>query len=491
MSLRLDDVLREVPHLSARGPLDRPVAGVVRDSRQVRRDYIFVAIPGEHLEGLAFVDDALARGAAAIVAQQTGPVRTDAAWVVVENSRRALAQLADRFHGHPSGRMRVAGITGTNGKTTVSFMLRDFLRDAGETPGLIGTVQYELGARVIPAGRTTPEADDLQAMLAQMLQVGCRSAVMEVSSHALAQDRTWGIDFDAAVFTNLTRDHLDYHGTLEAYFEAKQRLFAGLGRGAKEPVAAVNADDPWGRRILAAPLRARAVSYGFGEAAQVRACDVRGSAQDTAFTLESPWGRRAIRLPLLGRFNVWNALAALATGGALGLDLDRMAGVLAGFAGVPGRLEEIPTGRGFRVFVDYAHTDDALANVLQTLADVRRGRLIAVFGCGGNRDQSKRPLMGAVAARLADVTVLTSDNPRREDPRAIIEQIRQGVGPAANYEVVEERGRAIQRALEIAQKDDIILIAGKGHERFQEFANTIVPFDDRQVVRSLLSPDGP
>jgi UDP-N-acetylmuramoyl-L-alanyl-D-glutamate--2,6-diaminopimelate ligase len=489
--MKLETLLKTVTHVGVRGHSDRVVTGIAYDSRQVRADYLFVAVPGEHCDGAQFIEDAIRRGAGTIVARP-GPFATrDVTHVQVENPRRALAEVADAFHNHPSGRLFVAGITGTNGKTTTSFMLRDMLAAAGLVPGLIGTVQYEIGARVIPASRTTPEAADVQAMLDQMAHAGCRSAVMEVSSHALDQDRVWGVAFDVAVFTNLTRDHLDYHKTMDAYWAAKRKLFTGLGRSGKKAVAAINWDDPRGRELAAdTDVAVERVSYGFGEGAMVR---VRGMTMDKAgssFAVASPWGESRIRLNLLGRFNVENALAAYTAGRALGLEDRLVVEALANRRTVPGRLEELPTGRGWRVFIDYAHTDDALRNVLETLRTFTDRRLLVVFGCGGCRDQSKRPLMGAVAAQLADWTVLTSDNPRREDPRQIIEQIRAGFGDGRHFTVVEDRGAAIATALDMAREGDLVLIAGKGHECTQEFANTIVPFDDHQVVRGLLQKAG-
>jgi len=485
--MKLDDLLKKVACLSVKGPTDRPVAGIAYDSRQVRQDYVFVAIPGGHRDGMEFADDAVRRGAGVIVSVPGRFAPKDVTHVQVQSIRRALAELADAFHNHPSARLCTVGITGTNGKTTTAFLVRDMLAAEGRAPGLIGTVQYEVGARILPASRTTPESADLQGLLDQMLHAGCKSVAMEVSSHALDQDRVAGIDFDAAVFTNLTRDHLDYHETMGRYFEAKRRLFLSLGKGAKQATAIINVDDSWGKTLIAYnEISANIVTYGFGPEAVVRAEEVRLSEAGSEFRVMSPWGESRVRLGLLGRFNVYNALAAYAVGRALGLDERRVVESLAARKGVPGRLEEIPTGRRWRVFVDYAHTDDALENALQTLRSVTPGRLIAVFGCGGNRDQTKRPLMGAVAARLADFSILTSDNPRREDPLAILEQIQAGFGSHRNCNKVEDRRLAIRTALGMAREGDVVLIAGKGHETTQEFANTIVPFDDRQVAGALL-----
>ena len=487
--MKLDDLLKRVAHTGVRGTQDRTVAGVVCDSRQVRQDFLFVAIAGESQDGAAFVEDAIRRGAGIIVSQHGRFALHSATHIQVENARLALAEAADAFYGHPSGRMLVAGVTGTNGKTTTAFMIRDMFEAAGKKPGLIGTVQYEIGGRIIPATRTTPESNELQSLLDQMLKAGCGSVAMEVSSHALDQDRVAGVDFDVAVFTNLTRDHLDYHKTMDSYFAAKQKLFQRLGRG-KRGTAVINGDDPKGEELeKEAAKHADVITFGLSDNVAVRAEKVVFDERGSSFRINSPWGICHARVNLLGRFNVMNSLAAYSTGRALGLNEITVLKALEDCQAVPGRLEEIPARHGFRVFVDYAHTDDALENVLETIRPFTRGQLILVFGCGGNRDQSKRPLMGAVASRMADITVVTSDNPRREDPRVIIDQIRSGFAGGGRHEVVEDRAEAIAFALSLAKEGDVVLIAGKGHESRQELANTIIPFDDRQVVRTLLKRD--
>lgn len=488
--MKLSSLLSEVETLAVAGNAHCEVAGVASDSRQVRPGFVFVAVPGAALDGRAYADDAVARGAVAVVAQGEPAGRGAPCSVSVADARRAVAQLAAAFHGQPARRLQMVGITGTNGKTTTAYMVRECLRRAGRAPGLITTVEYVVGARAIPAARTTPDPVMLQSLLAQMVAAGCRAAVMEVSSHSLVQQRVAGIDYDVGVFTNLTRDHLDYHHTLEEYFRAKALLFTGLGAGARPAAAVLNWDDPWGRRLAQMPeLRAERLTYGTGAGAVVQAEGIALSGAGSRFTARTPWGSVPVRLALLGRHNISNALAALAAGGALGLAPEALAEALAGVSLVPGRLEEIPHRHGFQVFVDYAHTDDALEHALATLRELTAGRLIAVFGCGGNRDTTKRPAMGAAAARLADYSVLTSDNPRKEDPAAILAQIRAGFGAATNFEVEPDRAKAIERALALARKGDVVLIAGKGHETFQEFANTTIPFDDRQVARKALGAE--
>lgn len=485
--MKLNVLLKDVHCLSITGQRDREISGVVCDSRQVRPGYLFVAISGTDRDGWLFLKDALERGAVAVVSERDELISRDVCHVCVKDSRQAMADLACAFYNRPADRLQVIGITGTNGKTTTAYMSSNILRLAGRVPGLLTTVEYRIGERTIPAGRTTPEAPALQSMFSQMIAAGCKSVVMEASSHALNQKRTSGIDFDVAVFTNLTRDHLDYHKTFEQYFDAKLILFKGLGRGTKSANAVVNIDDPWGRKIsVLDDIKAGILTYGMNSDAVVRADSIELSGNGSIFRAVTPWGEKKIQLKLLGRFNISNALAAIASCGSLGVGLDTIAEALSGMSSVSGRLEEIASGKGFQVFVDYAHTDDALENVLKTLREITRNRLIVVFGCGGNRDKTKRPAMGHVAARFADFSVLTSDNPRKENPSEIIAQIREGFDGVGNYEVIEDRAEAIKKAISIAGNGDVVLVAGKGHENFQEFSNTLISFDDRQVVKRYL-----
>ncbi len=485
--MKIEAILQVVSAVTVRGDRARDIQGIAYDSRQVRPGYLFVALKGTRHDGAEFVDEAIRRGAVAVVSEAGGVRRRGITQIRVENARRALAEIARAFYRHPSGRLTTMGVTGTNGKTTTTYMIRDILRSAGRRPGLIGTVGYEIGVRSIPASRTTPEAPDVQALLDQMLQHGCDSAVLEVSSHALAQKRVWGVDFDVGVFTNLTRDHLDYHGTMEGYFAAKARLFQELGRGGKRATAVVNMDDEWSRRLIAlAGGGVALLTYGFHPAADVRAEDAWYGEGESVFRLRSPWGEADVRLQVMGRFNVQNALAALAAAGAVGVPLELSVAALARFVSAPGRLEPIPNTRGLRVYVDYAHTDDALHHVLEMLRGIARGQLIVVFGCGGDRDRGKRPRMGAVAARWADHVILTTDNPRREDPRRIIEEIAAGIPAGASWESEVDRETAIARAIARARPGDMVLIAGKGHENYQEFEHTVIPFDDREVARRWL-----
>src|SRR5881275_381020 len=479
------------------GSLDREVESIAYDSRRVQSNTLFVAIRGEKSDGHQFVDQAIEQGASVIVAEReiSSPRAT---CLVVDDSRSALADLSAAFYGMPAGKLKMAAVTGTNGKTTTTFLIKHICEKAGVRCGLLGTVQYEIGDRILPAIRTTPEALDIQELLAQIVNAGGRAAAMEVSSHALAQERTRGIEWDVAVFTNLTQDHLDYHGTMKNYFEAKAKLFEQLAQQQKKkkPVAVINIDDRYGRQLLAkidkfATGRIRdggkvsVVTFGMGARADFRASNYRIESSGTSYQLDARGKSYLVRVPLIGRFNVANSLAALAAANALGVGLREAVLSLAKSPQVPGRLEMVPAKRQFQAFVDYAHTPDALLNVLKTLRELGPRRLIVVFGCGGNRDREKRPLMGQVVDQNADYAVITSDNPRKEDPDKIIAEIEKGFR-GNHFERITDRASAISRAIEIAQPRDIVLIAGKGHENYQEFSDHTVPFEDIQVARRAL-----
>lgn len=486
-TMRLEDITKLIQPILVRGPVNVDIEGIAYDSRQVRPNYLFVAVKGGHLNGEDYIEDAIRRGAVAVVSEKDAWPKRSVAHIHVENARLALAEISSAYYGHPAQHLELFGITGTNGKTTTSFMLRAILDKAERHSGLIGTVRYEVGARIIPATRTTPEAPDIHFMFDQMLRAHCDCAVMEVSSHALDQQRVWGIPFDVGIFTNLTRDHLDYHGTMENYFNAKSQLFRNLGQLGKSSAAVINIDDPWGIRMtningLAADL----VTYGEHPNAVVQPSDITLRPDGSRFVVQSPWGRIAIELNLSGRHNISNALAAFAAAAARGVSLEAIAAGLRTMEQVPGRLQQFTSRKGVHIFVDYAHTDDALRRALQTIREFSPGQVTVVFGCGGNRDTSKRPLMGAVAAQLADYCILTNDNPRLEDPLAIIGQIEQGIPRGTKYEIQPDREFAIAAALARAKPGDSVLIAGKGHETYQEFANAVTPFDDCQVVRKYL-----
>jgi UDP-N-acetylmuramoyl-L-alanyl-D-glutamate--2,6-diaminopimelate ligase len=469
------------------GPLDRVVEGIAYDSRRVQKNFLFVALRGEKTDGHQFIDQAVEKGASVIVTEREEK-QARATCLVVENTRPALADLAAVFYERPARRLKLAAVTGTNGKTTTTFLIKHVCEKAGVRCGLLGTVRYEIGERVLPAVRTTPEALDVQELLAQMVHAGCKAAAMEVSSHALAQDRTRGLEWDVAVFTNLTQDHLDFHGTMENYFEAKMKLFAGLAeqKGKIKPVAVINIDDRYGAQLVdRLDKKISMITYGVSARADFRASNYHAEFAGTSYQLDANGKSYLVRVPLIGRFNVANSMAALAAASSMGLGLREAILSLARSPQVPGRLEAVPAKRQFQVFVDYAHTDDALLNVMKTLRELSPRKLIVVFGCGGDRDRQKRPLMARVADQNADYSIITSDNPRKEDPDAIIAEVEKGFR-SGNYEKIADRAKAIARAIELAQPRDIVLIAGKGHEAYQEFADHTVPFDDIQVARQAL-----
>ena len=482
--MRISEIVKSLSVDAKHTGDDPEVNSVVVNSRRVRPGDIFVAIPGDSVDGWDYVDDAIKRGAVAIVSEHSACKLECPCQVTVSDARLALAEIAAVINGYPSRQLKVVGITGTNGKTTTAYMTRKVLRAAGVEPGLIGTVAYEVGDRVIQATRTTPDAITVQNLLKQMVKAGCQSAVMEVSSHALVQGRVQECEFDVAVFTNLTQDHLDYHKTMDAYYDAKASLFRSL-----EPssTAVINCDDRWGAKLLAESLPCTTLSYGIQTGADVTAVDVTATIEGCAFTAITPWGEQAVRLQLLGRHNVSNALACIASSCALGVDLEVVADALATLTSVRGRLEPVSGDHEFYVFVDYAHTDDALRHALESVRELTSGRVIVVFGCGGNRDAAKRPMMGRVAAALADVVVVTSDNPRNEEPETIIKDVLTGteVG-SAQVEAVTDRAEAIQLAIAMAREGDCVLIAGKGHETYQDSGSRQIPFDDREIARAAL-----
>jgi UDP-N-acetylmuramoyl-L-alanyl-D-glutamate--2,6-diaminopimelate ligase len=469
------------------GTLDREVESIAYDSRRVQSNTLFVAIRGEKSDGHQFVDQAIEQGASVIVAEReiTSPRAT---CLVVDDSRNALADLSAAFYGMPARKLKMAAVTGTNGKTTTTFLVKHICETAGMRCGLLGTVQYEIGDRILPAIRTTPEALDIQDLLAQIVNAGGRAAAMEVSSHALARERTRGIEWDVAVFTNLTQDHLDFHGTMENYFEAKAKLFLQLASQLKKKRASavINIDDRYGKKLLDRIAgKSPVITYGLGLHTDFRASNYRTEFAGTSYQLDARGRSYLVRVPLIGRFNVANSMAALAAVTVLGVNLRDGILSLSRAPQVPGRLELVPAKRQFQIFVDYAHTDDALRNVLKTLRELKPRKLIVVFGCGGDRDRKKRPLMGRVADELADHAIITSDNPRKENPDAIIYEVEKGFR-STHYEKIVDRTEAIRHAAAMAEARDLVLIAGKGHEKYQEFADHTIPFDDIQVARRAL-----
>ena len=478
-----------------RGDDSVEVSGLAYDSRRVEPGTLYFCFPGERADGHDFAAKAVDAGASALVVER--PVEVDVPQVQVEDARAAMAPVAATFHGDPTSELTVVGITGTNGKTTTAFLIRSLVEAAGHHCGLLGTVRRVVGGEVEEVERTTPEAIDLQETFARMLEAGDEFCAMEVSSHALVLHRTDRIHFAVKVFTNLSQDHLDFHADMEEYFAAKRLLFSGEGGAPllelQGGVSVINVDDPYGRRLaeeLSCGSGGVCITYSAaGAAADLGARGVAFDASGSRFICLSPEGELEVETPLPGDFNVSNALAALSVAYALGLDLSESAAALASAEQVPGRFESIDEGQRFGVLVDYAHTPDSLENVLAAARRITGGRVISVFGCGGDRDRDKRPLMGRAGAELSDVAVVTSDNPRSEDPAAIIEEIRAGIPADPHAEVVVEADRraAIAIAVSRAGEGDTVVIAGKGHEQGQEFEDgRKIPFDDRDVAREEL-----
>ncbi|MGE5573124.1 MAG: UDP-N-acetylmuramoyl-L-alanyl-D-glutamate--2,6-diaminopimelate ligase [Bacteroidota bacterium] len=490
---RLGDLLGRLDTMRFTGNRDTPVRGVVYDSRQVEPGYLFVCIRGESHDGHDFIGQAVARGATALIVEKDVPVPEGVSSVAVPNSREALARVAQAFYGDPSRSMLCVGVTGTKGKTTTTHLVKGVLDSSDHWCGIIGTVGHVIGDEVVQAKHTTPESLDIQRMLREMKEKGQSAAAMEVSSHAVVQARVLGVDFDIGVFTNIGHDHLDFHGTFENYLAAKASFFESLGteRSPKglARTAVVNLDQPHAGRIISR-TRADVLTYGITSAADVRAEDVRLRPHGSSFTACTPAGRVDVRLRLTGVFNVYNALAAIACGIAAGSRLEQVRAGVESVTGVPGRFETIDEGQPFAVVVDFAHTPDSLENVLRAARGLGSGRMTVVFGCGGDRDRTKRPMMGEIAARLADRVVVTSDNPRSEDPEAICREIEDGVKkvrrPGEAYEVLVNRAQAIKNAIAGAREGDVVVIAGKGHETYQIFRDRTIHFDDREVAREYL-----
>jgi UDP-N-acetylmuramoyl-L-alanyl-D-glutamate--2,6-diaminopimelate ligase len=471
------------------------VTGVTYDSRQAAPGSVFVALRGLREDGSAFARDAIGRGAVAVVSETAAPPGANVPWVRVQDARLALAALSASYYRNPSEKLALIGITGTNGKTTTSYVLQSVFEAAGIRCGRIGTVGYRVGNREIEAARTTPEAPELQRMLRDMVSQGSGGCIMEVSSHALALRRADYLHFAAAIFTNLTRDHLDFHRDMEDYFTAKRRLFEQLPAGG---YGISNLDDRRGEAFAAAAPKS--VTYAIDAAADVRPGPLMFSLEGLQFEVRTPRGPLQIRSALVGRPNAYNILASVATAMALDLPFDAIEKGVAALTHVPGRFEMVSrSDDDVRVVVDYAHTDDALRNLLETARPLAAGRLITVFGCGGDRDRTKRPLMGAVAARLSDIVVVTSDNPRSENPEQIIEEIKRGIvtpadripgkggsGKAPGLIAIADRKVAIERAVHDARAGDLVLIAGKGHEKYQVIGDRVLPFDDVEVAKGAL-----
>jgi len=490
-SMKLRDLLQGTETSVPPSAQEMEIRQITCDSRKVKPRALFFALHGAKDDGNAFIRDAVSRGALAIVSEEASPASIPAsvAWIQVREARKALAVTAANFFGHPAEALQLVAVTGTNGKTTTTSLIDAIVRASGAKTGLFGTIAYHTPLGEYPAPNTTPESVDLQGFLAEIRDAGGRYAVLEASSHSLAMDRLWGCHFAAAVFTNLTREHMDYHKTFEDYFATKKRLFEGTGAGAPE-VAVINTDDEYGKQL--AGLAKKTVTYGLESDAEITTKKFQLTFNGLAFTSHTPDGKVQVASPLVGRINVYNILAAIGAAQALGFSTEIIEAGIRSLESVSGRFQRIDLGQPYFVVVDYAHTDDALENLIRTARELNpKGRIITLFGCGGGKDRTKRPVMGEVTGRLSDLTILSSDNPRNEDPLKIISDIIVGLQKTAGKYLIEpDREKAIAVAMDEARAGDIVLLAGKGHEDYQILADRTLEFDDRDMARRALRERG-
>lgn len=480
--MKLKELLKSVEYESPDLDIDDiEIEGIACDSRAIKRGYLFIAIDGTKLDGHKFANEAIDRGAIAVVVQKDVVPSDGFPKIYVKDSRVALAKIANEFYGRPSEKIKCIGITGTNGKTTISYLMDSILTTAGHRVGIVGTINYRVGKRIIPATNTTPGPIELHNFMNEMVRNSIDFVAMEVSSHSLDQRRVEGIKYAVGIFTNLTGDHLDYHRTFDEYFDAKAKLFEGLDDGS---YAVINVDDEWGRKLLKRS-KGKITTYGIKSDAEFLATCTDLSLGGTKFVVGTPNRKMDINTKLIGLHNIYNIAASIAAGVRLGLPLDLIKVGVENLIFVPGRLEAIDCGQPFKVFVDYAHTDDALYNVLFTLKPLISKRIIVVFGCGGERDRTKRPRMGRVASEFTDYIIVTSDNPRSEEPESIAKEIVAGI-ENREHTIILDREQAINEALSKAKEGDCVLIAGKGHETYQVLKDRTVPFDDREVTRKIL-----
>lgn len=507
----LKELIERLGEKNVEGSQEIEVRGVACDSRKVEDGFLFVCIPGFNFDGHAFIPEAIKKGACALVVEKDVQQREDMTVIKVPDARFTLGMLANIFYGCPSNKLRVIGIAGTNGKTTITYLVRQILIEAGKKAALLGTISYQLGDKVLPAPWTTPPSLELQSMFKELVEDGFDSVVMEVTSHALTLGRVIGCEFDVGVFNNLSIDHLDFHKTMEDYLEAEAKLFRLLNHSSKtHKKAIINIDDPYAEHIIK-NTTVEILTFGINQETclhanthrqvDIRAYDISSSLEGLKFNVATPVGKTTINLQLPGRHNVYNALAAIGVGVSEGISLNEIKEALAKAGNVPGRFERIDCGQPFNIVVDYAHTPDALEKVLETARELAKAKVIVVFGCGGERDRTKRPLMGEVAARMSDVVIFTSDNPRGEDPLEIIKEIEAGINPVfscceaslrnkkgqdCDYLIIEDRFEAIKKALSLARGGDLVLIAGKGHENYQIVKDKKMFFNDKDVVKGLL-----
>lgn len=481
----LTKALEQIPVISTTGNPDVEINGISYDSRCIRNGELFVAIKGEKSDGARFIPQAIERGAAAVASEKPFEPSPKAVGLLIPDARKFLAEVSGAFYGNPSEELNLVAITGTNGKTTTSYLMDSIYRHAGIRACLVGTIGMKIGARSFHSTHTTPESSDLNRFLRDAAADGCTHGALEVSSHSLFFKRVFGTRFRVGVFMNLTRDHLDFHKDMESYFQAKRLLFTDQSSNRVESIV-INTDDPYGKR-LENEIRFNTVSFGFSENAKIHVLDCQSRVDGTDLILRTPAGEIRYRLQLIGRPNIYNVMAATGAALSLGISKSEIRRGIEGLEGVPGRVEKVDAGQPFTVVVDYAHSPDALENLLNTVSLLPHKKLITVFGCGGDRDKSKRPIMGAIAVRMSDLVFATSDNPRSEDPLEILEEIEAGMhkGPAP-YRILPDRREAIKAAVSSARKGDVVVIAGKGHEDYQILGDRTIHFDDREVARELI-----
>lgn len=491
MQKMLSEIIALLPEAQCQEVCEAAITGITQDSRQVRQGSLFICLPGSKVDGHDFAEGAVAAGAVALLAERPLEI-SGAAVIVVPDVRKAMGRIVPFFYDMPTQKLRLLGVTGTNGKTTTTYLLKAILEAAGYRVGLIGTIQSLIGDEKVPAKNTTPDVVELQELLWRMVQAGMDYVVMEVSSHALALDRVAGCEFDMAMFTNMTQDHLDFHKTFSEYAEAKARLFSLTSQTGSKlgKHAVINADDA-AADVMRQAASCDILTYGIENAkADLLAKKVQVTPEGARFMLQRKGEEQPVKLLLTGRFNVYNALGAIGAALSEGVAWPVIRDALAAFAGVPGRFERVDGGKDFAVIVDYAHTPDGLENILRTAREMKPARVLTVFGCGGDRDRTKRPLMGALAARYSDVVIATSDNPRSEEPESILSEIEAGIlrelRPEVQYEKIVDRRQGIGRALDLAQPGDIILVAGKGHENYQILKDKTIHFDDKEIIQEWL-----
>lgn len=491
MAKNLQELLKLIPQAIVVGTQDRLISNMAYDSRAVESASLFVCLHGAHVDGHHYIDKAVQKGAVAVLVDSDVVYNGNITVIKVADTRAAMQILAPFFYDYPARKLRLIGITGTNGKTTTTYLLASILKTAGFKVGVIGTIQTLVGDKVLPVKNTTPDVIDLQQVLVQMVTARMDYVVMEVSSHALAMHRVAGCEFDGAIFTNLTQDHLDYHHTLENYRDAKALLFQSLGQQATKnnKWAVVNIDDAASQTMIDSAV-GEVTTYSLHGKGDLQADNVKVATRNLQFTVRSVFGELPLSLNITGMFNVYNSLAAIGAALAEKVKPASIKLALEEFTTVPGRFEIVDAGQKFTVIVDYAHTPDGLENILKTARQITTGRIITVFGCGGDRDRTKRPIMGSLAAQYSDVIIATSDNPRSEDPLTILKEVEVGIlatlTPQQHYEMIPDRRQAIASALQVAQLDDIVMIAGKGHETYQILKDKTIDFDDRQVARELI-----